>query len=149
MQITVSGEQVEVSETLRSQVAKQLNGIADQYFGYALESHVTFGRARCFYTCDINMHAGRGLTLRGEGEAADADAAFDDAAEHLAKRLRRYRRRVNEHAPTWRLARSPSRPGSTSCVKMPMKALRLPARAPRRPMRRSLPNRRPPSISCW
>ena len=26
------------------------------------------------------------------------DAAFDDAAEHIAKRLRRYRRRVNEHA---------------------------------------------------
>ena len=44
------------------------------------------------------MHAGRGLTLRGEGEAADANAAFDDAAEHIAKRLRRYRRRVNEHA---------------------------------------------------
>jgi hypothetical protein len=38
------------------------------------------------------------LTLRGEGEAADANAAFDDAAEHIAKRLRRYRRRVNEHA---------------------------------------------------
>ena len=44
------------------------------------------------------MHAGRGLTLRGEGEAADANSAFDDAAEHIAKRLRRYRRRVNEHA---------------------------------------------------
>ena len=36
--------------------------------------------------------------LRGEGEAADANAAFDDAAEHIAKRLRRYRRRVNDHA---------------------------------------------------
>ena len=40
----------------------------------------------------------RGLTLRGEGEAADANTAFDDAAEHIAKRLRRYRRRVNDHA---------------------------------------------------
>jgi ribosome hibernation promoting factor len=36
--------------------------------------------------------------LRGEGEAADANTAFDDAAEHIAKRLRRYRRRMNEHA---------------------------------------------------
>jgi hypothetical protein len=35
--------------------------------------------------------------LRGEGEAADANTAFDDAAEHIAKRLRRYRRRVNDH----------------------------------------------------
>ena len=39
-----------------------------------------------------------GYCLRGEGEAADANAAFDDAAEHIAKRLRRYRRRVNDHA---------------------------------------------------
>ena len=59
---------------------------------------MTFSRARSFFTCDINVHAGRGLTLRGEGEAADANTAFDDAAEHIAKRLRRYRRRVNEHA---------------------------------------------------
>ena len=59
---------------------------------------MTFGRARSFFTCDINVHAGRGLTLRGEGEAADAHAAFDDAAEHIAKRLRRYRRRVNGHS---------------------------------------------------
>ena len=44
------------------------------------------------------MHAGRGLSLRGEGEAADANSAFDDAAEHIAKRLRRYRRRVSDHA---------------------------------------------------
>ncbi|HVP05730.1 MAG TPA: sigma 54 modulation/S30EA ribosomal C-terminal domain-containing protein, partial [Dehalococcoidia bacterium] len=44
-----------------------------------------------------NVHTGRGLTLRGEGEAADANAALDDAAEHIAKRLRRYRRRVNQH----------------------------------------------------
>jgi hypothetical protein len=43
------------------------------------------------------VHAGRGLTLRGEGEAGDANAAFDDAAEHIATRLRRYRKRVNEH----------------------------------------------------
>jgi hypothetical protein len=43
------------------------------------------------------VHAGRGLQLRGEGEAADANTAFDDAAEHIAKRLRRYRRRVNDH----------------------------------------------------
>ena len=40
-----------------------------------LEAHVTFSRARSFFTCDINVHAGRGLTLRGEGEAADAHSA--------------------------------------------------------------------------
>ena len=98
MEITVSGKQVELSDALRVRVTKHLEAIADKYFDRALEAQVTFGRARSFFTCDINVHARRGLQLRGEGEAADANGAFDDAAEHIAKRLRRYRRRVNDHA---------------------------------------------------
>ncbi len=98
MQITVSGKQVDLSDALRTRVSAGLDTIAGKYFDSALEANVTFSRARSFFTCDINVHAGRGLTLRGEGEAADANSAFDDAAEHIAKRLRRYRRRVNEHA---------------------------------------------------
>ena len=97
MQITVSGKQVDLSDSLHTRVSTQLETIANKYFDHALEAHVTFSRARSFFTCDINVHAGRGLSLRGEGEAADANAAFDDAAEHIAKRLRRYRRRVNDH----------------------------------------------------
>ena len=98
MQITVSGKQVELSDALRERVAEHLGQVAGKYFEHAQEAQVTFGRARSFFTCDINLHAARGLVLRGEGEAADAHGAFDDAAEHIAKRLRRYRRRVNEHA---------------------------------------------------
>ena len=98
MQITVSGKQVELSDALQERVARHLDLISSKYFDHAMEANVTFGRARSFFTCDINIHAARGLTLRGEGEAADANGAFDDAAEHIAKRLRRYRRRVNDHA---------------------------------------------------
>ena len=98
MEITVSGKQVELSDALRTRVATHLEGIAAKYFDHAHDAQVTFSRARSFFTCDITLHAGRGLSLRGEGEAADAHAAFDDAAEHIAKRLRRYRRRVSDHA---------------------------------------------------
>ena len=98
MQITVSGKRVDLSEALKTRVNQALATISSKYFDHAQEAHVTFSRARCFFTCDINIHAGRGLMLRGEGEAADANSAFDDAAEHIAKRLRRYRRRVNEHS---------------------------------------------------
>jgi ribosomal subunit interface protein len=97
MQITVSGKQVDLSDALRTRVSAQMDTIAGKYFDHALEAQVTFSRARSFFTCDINVHAGRGLQLRGEGEAADANTAFDDAAEHIAKRLRRYRRRLNDH----------------------------------------------------
>ena len=98
MQINVAGKQVDLSDALRTRVTAHLDVIAEKYFDDALEANVTFSRARSFFTCDINVRAARGLLLRGEGEAADAHGAFDDAAEHIAKRLRRYRRRVNEHA---------------------------------------------------
>lgn len=97
MQLTVSGKQVDLSDALRVHVDKHLGTITHKYFDQALEAHVTFSKARSFFTCDINLHAGRGITVRGEGEAADAHAAFDDAAEHIATRLRRYRRRVSAH----------------------------------------------------
>jgi ribosomal subunit interface protein len=98
MQISVAGQQIELSNALRSRVAHQLEALVDTYFGDALDANVTFGRARSFCTCDIAMHAGQGLVVRGEGEAADAAGAFDDAAEHIARRLRRYRRQMNDHA---------------------------------------------------
>jgi ribosomal subunit interface protein len=98
MQLTVSGKQVDLSDALRVHVSEHLDNITNKYFDHALEANITFSKARSFFTCDINLHAGRGVTVRGEGEAADARAAFDDAAEHIAKRLRRYRQRVNEHA---------------------------------------------------
>ena len=151
MQITVSGKQVDLSDALRTRVAQQLDTIAGKYFDQALEAHVTFGRARSFFTCDINVHAGRGLTLRGEGEAADANSAFDDAAEHIAKRLRRYRRRVNEHArdagPARAAAGRPAvhpAPGGRSRHRR-----RRPTAPPRPPpMPPSSPNSRPRSRCC-
>jgi ribosomal subunit interface protein len=97
MQITVSGKQMELSDALRSRVDSSLELMTKKYFEHAIEAHVTFSRMRSNFVCDINLHAGRGLNMRGEGEAAEANAAFDSAAEHVAKRLRRYRRRVNEH----------------------------------------------------
>jgi ribosomal subunit interface protein len=98
MQITVSGKQVDTGEALRQHVADQLGVVAQKYFDHALDAQVTFSRNRTFFHCDIAIHAGRGLTMRAEGEAADAHAAFDTAAGHIAKRLRRYRRKVNDHA---------------------------------------------------
>jgi ribosomal subunit interface protein len=102
MHITVAGKQVETGEALKTHVRDGLGAIAKKYFDHALEANVTFrrdakGRLGPF-NCDINLKAGRNLFVRGEGEGPDAHRAFEVAAEHVAKRLRRYRRRVNDHA---------------------------------------------------
>jgi ribosomal subunit interface protein len=103
MHITVAGKQVDTGEALKTHVREGLAAVARKYFDHALEANVTFrrdakGRQGAFFLCDINLKAGRNLFMRGEGEGTDAHRAFEVAAEHLAKQLRRYRRRVNDHA---------------------------------------------------
>jgi ribosomal subunit interface protein len=100
MHITVAGKQVETGEALQTHVREGLGNIARKYFDHALEANVTFRRDAKghAFICDINLKAGRNLFMRGEGEGTDARRAFEEASEHVAKRLRRYRRRVNEHA---------------------------------------------------
>jgi ribosomal subunit interface protein len=100
MHITVAGKQVDTGEALRVHVQDGLATISRKYFDHALEANVTFHKSPpgAMFCCDINLKAGRNLFMRGEGEGPDAHRAFDVAAEHLAKRLRRYRRRVNDHA---------------------------------------------------
>lgn len=97
MQITISGKQVELSDALRVYVTQQLETATGKYFDHALVANVTFGRARSFFTCDIQLHAGRNIDMRGTAEGDTANLACDAAVAHVAKQLRRYRRRVNEH----------------------------------------------------
>ena len=116
MHITVSGKQVDTGAALKTHVADGLGLIARKYFDHALEAQVTFHRGeRGFFACDINLHAGRGLSMRAEGEGADAHRAFEEAADHIAKRLRRFRRRANEHARS----QSKSLPAITTMEALP------------------------------
>lgn len=97
MQIAVSGQQLDVGESLRTHAEATLAGLVDKYFGRAIDASVVFSReSRVMIRADISIHVHRGLTLRGQAVAAEAYAAFDAASERLAKRLRRHKRRLRE-----------------------------------------------------
>ncbi len=49
------------------------------------------------FRVDISVHAGRGMLMQGRGDADEAYAAFDGALGRIAKRLRRYKRRLCNH----------------------------------------------------
>jgi ribosomal subunit interface protein len=103
MQLTVTGQQIDVGESLRTHAEAMLAGMVDKYFGHAIEASVVFSReSRAMIRSDISVHVHRGLVLRGHAVAAEAYAAFDAASERLAKRLRRHKRRIREDHHTHR-----------------------------------------------
>lgn len=97
MQVTVSGKQVDVGEAFPAYAEGLLDDVVDKYFDSGIDSNVTVSRASSGLRVDISVHPGRGIVVQSHGEAATAHLAFDLALERIAKRLRRYKRRLRDH----------------------------------------------------
>lgn len=100
MQLTVKGKHIDIGDALKSHVETSLQGVFDKYFGNAIEANVVLSREAHLYRAQIHVHIGRGLNMQSQADAEAPYAAYDTAAEHLAKRLRRYKSRLRDHHRT-------------------------------------------------
>lgn len=99
MQITVSGKQLDVGESLRVYVENRLQSGITKYLDRVTQCEVVVSREAHNFRADIVLNTGThaGYTVKGRGEAADVHAAFDEAATRIEKQLRRYKRRLTDH----------------------------------------------------
>jgi ribosomal subunit interface protein len=97
MDIRVSGHQMDTGAALQDHVSDRLTAMVEKYFGRAISSQVTFGKAPAsMVSCDIVTHVMHGLLLKANAVASDAHLALDQAAEKIDKQLRRYKRRIKD-----------------------------------------------------
>jgi ribosomal subunit interface protein len=96
MQLSVKGKQIDIGDALRVHVETSLTAIVDKYFEKAIEAHAVFSRQGPLIRSDLSVHLRRDILVQGQASAGDAYAAFDGAAEHIAKRIRRYKRRLRD-----------------------------------------------------
>jgi ribosomal subunit interface protein len=97
MQLTVTGKQVDIGDALRGHVESVLESILSKYFRTAIEGHVVLAREAHLIRADISLRVGRGIVVNAGAALGAAYAAFDAAAERVAKQLRRYKRRLRDH----------------------------------------------------
>lgn len=97
MQLAVKGKQVDVGDALRSHIEERLPASIGKYFDNTTDVTVTFAKDGHEFAVDIQAHVSKRVLVQGHGAAADAYAAFDEAAEHVLKRLRRHKRRLRDH----------------------------------------------------
>lgn len=97
MQITVKGKQIDVGDALRAHIDEKLDGAVSKYFANPLEAQVVLVKDAHLYKADISVHVSRNILVQGQGSATDPYAAADMAIEHVAKRVRRYKRRLKDH----------------------------------------------------
>ena len=97
MKLTITGKQIDLGDALRAHVGASLEQVTGKYFNGAIDATVAFSRQSHLYRADLSVHVSRNIQMQSSGEAADAYVAFDQAAERLAKRLRRHKRRLVDH----------------------------------------------------
>ncbi|MGE0211076.1 MAG: ribosome-associated translation inhibitor RaiA [Parvibaculaceae bacterium] len=97
MQILTTGKNLDIGEALRSHVETRLGGDVGKYFDGTVRAQVIIEKHKTGFRTECSLHLTTGLTLQSRGDAPEAFASMDMAAEHLEKRLRRYKRRLRNH----------------------------------------------------
>ncbi len=96
MSLRVSGKNMNIGEALRTHVQGKLTAAAGKYFDGAPSGHVTIAPEGSGFRADCTLHLANGVTVQADGRAQEPYACFDQAAERIEKRLRRYKSRLKE-----------------------------------------------------
>lgn len=97
MDISITGKGLDIGEALHGHIGDALAAVVGKYFPKAHDAVVTVSREAHLFRADVTVHPSRGFLVQGRAAADDAYAAVDAAVERIAKQLRRYKRRLNDH----------------------------------------------------
>lgn len=99
MALRVSGKNMNIGDALRQHVTERLEAATGKYFNGGVTGHVTIAPEGSGFRSDCTLHLASGTTLQADGRAQEPYASFDQAADRMEKRLRRYKERLKSHHP--------------------------------------------------
>ncbi|MCV6546952.1 MAG: ribosome-associated translation inhibitor RaiA [Cohaesibacter sp.] len=97
MTLRVSGKQVDVGESLRTYAEARIAESVEKYFDGSFSGHMTLEKEGIGFKSDCVVHLDTGMVLQASGSDSDPQKSFELAAEHIEKRLRRYKRKLKNH----------------------------------------------------
>lgn len=97
MDLRVSGKNFSLGEAMRQHVTDRIGSAVEKYFDGNVAGHVVVDHEGSGYRTDCTLHLASGVTLQAEGSAMEPYVSFEQAADRLEKRLRRYKRRLKDH----------------------------------------------------
>lgn len=97
MEITVKGKNLDIGDALRGHIETQIDASVSKYFERAIDASVIVSKDGHNFRADISVHPGRGILIQGHNQADEAYAAVDGAIARIAKQLRRYKSRLQDH----------------------------------------------------
>lgn len=97
MSLTIAGKNMDVGDALRQRIEDRVSDSIGKYFDGNHSGQITLKKSGAGFEADCTLHLDTGIVLRASATAGDAIHAFEQAAERIDKRLRRYKRRLKAH----------------------------------------------------
>ena len=97
MSLRISGKNMDMGEAMRGHVHERISAIAGRYFEGTMNGHIVVEPEGSGFRADCTLHLSSGVTIAADGKGHEAYATFEQAAEKIEKRLRRYKRRLKNH----------------------------------------------------
>jgi ribosomal subunit interface protein len=98
MPLRVSGKNLDIGESLRTHVLEKVQTLIARYFDGKVTGHIVISPEGSAYRTDCSLHLSSGMNLQSEGRAHEPYASFEQAADKIERRLRKYKKRLKEHA---------------------------------------------------
>lgn len=92
MRITVTGKNIDVTDSLRDNVVKKISKL-DKYFNPDIEAQVTLSVQKNHHIIEVTIPFD-GVILRGEESTEDMYASIDKVLDKLEKQIRKHKTRL-------------------------------------------------------
>lgn len=119
MAIRVSGKNLDIGESLRTQIGTRIEAALAKFSDGRGSGHVVVSRDGSGFKTDCVVNLGSGMTLEAAGSASDAYVSFDQAAVRIEKRLRRHKRRIKDRLGDAQAAASPGDASAYAILEAP------------------------------
>ncbi len=97
MTLRVSGKNLDIGEALRQHILEKVEATVARYFNGSVGGHVVVTREGSGFRSDCTLRLSSGISLHAEGRAHEPYLCFEQAADKIERRLRRYKTRLKGH----------------------------------------------------
>jgi len=105
MNINIHGQHFDLGDALKTYITDKLETINEKYFGRAINVSVNIDKeTKSLFRTHISLTVGKDIQVSATAKTHDVYASFDEAAEKIAKQLRRYKRKLRDHHEQMELA---------------------------------------------
>ena len=97
--LKISGKNMDIGTALRERIQERVDDAVRKYFDGGYSGQIVVEPEGHGFKTDCSVHLDTGVVLKTSAQSSDATSSFDQAAERVEKRLRRYKRRLKSHQP--------------------------------------------------